>query len=396
MSMLLCLAIITPLHCIAPEPIQGPASPAPVALSSQGQNGFEDYARAAEWLLDAGPEFDKLIGEAYYPSGRSFLEAQRELVSRYGQALEWVRNGNAKQASYPEGRPSLDQAKATGFSRIAKLFNAEAYVHFADGKTSAGLQSLLNALQFSEGVEVGPTSFSFFAHGSRGIFFSLLNDHLPELSLDNAAKVESFADRILDQTPGIETTLSYTHTAILNIVEEAFRAAAGAAAAPDRIAPMVGLIRGHSVGQREALKQDVIRTLNDHFRQIRSNLRDANVSWLVPEETPGTGAARELLDMIESTSGIIWRGFRRVHLQDRTRYRLLRLHGKIIQYRWTHNRVPATLADLSDARIIQDPLSRTRFEYKPLSPTTFELFSRGSPDTGPVFLSLRGRVAPPP
>ncbi len=79
-------------------------------------------------------------------------------------------------------------------------------------------------------------------------------------------------------------------------------------------------------------------------------------------------------------------------LRHRAQLRLLRLHARIIQYRWETGGLPKTLEELKLPKDeTADPLSGKPFQYLPKD-RTYRLLSLGIPETGEIELRYRGQV----
>ena len=82
-------------------------------------------------------------------------------------------------------------------------------------------------------------------------------------------------------------------------------------------------------------------------------------------------------------------------LRSRTQLRLLRLHAKVIEYRWEHEQLPESLkAAVSDGTEI-DPLSGEAFVFERPGVASYRIYGKGMPGVGEIELRYRAPVREP-
>jgi hypothetical protein len=74
--------------------------------------------------------------------------------------------------------------------------------------------------------------------------------------------------------------------------------------------------------------------------------------------------------------------------KQRTQFRLLELHGKVLEYKWQNNKLPGRLSDAVESAGCQDPLSGREFGYTRKG-DGYRLFSYGAKPTGEIELVYR-------
>ncbi len=76
----------------------------------------------------------------------------------------------------------------------------------------------------------------------------------------------------------------------------------------------------------------------------------------------------------------------RVATVERMRLRILDIHAsQILAFQWRHARLPKTLEEVAKG-LSADPLTGHEFQYSVLHGGGYDLFSQGTPESGPIRL----------
>lgn len=380
--------------------------------NATGQNGYEDYVRAAD-LIDDGFA-DIFLGETPDPTdspaqrekqaevaqslqSMDYLAVQQAAVARYGRALDLIASGNQKPCASPHD-PAVPgkYPEFRNFSRLSELETAKAYVQGATGDVSGAVKTLLDTLTFTHryGTVVGIANV--YASLSEQTVFRRFLDVLPSMSLKDAMTVERYVDARLREPIPMADFLVGAKKAKDWTLDPARQDPAALRAEVKEDSD-----RGYRDRLTQASDQDVLNVLaqvkkmaDERFDQMIEDVRRpedelyaATETWNdVPQVSIGPNSSLEdLAQGLYYRSAPTYRGYVLLELVRRTQLRLLGLHARIAEYRWHNHRLPAKLADAVPEGLAEDPLSGEPFVYE-INGDTYRLASKGRPKTGPVEL----------
>jgi hypothetical protein len=264
---------------------------------------------------------------------------------------------------------------------LARLIKIEQYVFLAEGRTTAAIQCLRDALRLGEAVR-GETIVSGLT--------SLSIESLPlyPLCVRKEQWTEADCKRLL------EISLNYLaqpDRGIAALEGERRSVLAGVARLLSDLekSESSNLVDEPGEGaEAEALKQEWVTlqqnvTERDRFtaelrQRINSKFDEAiaaNPQVYAPAvvQTPD----RTLMGMF---SNIFLPDLRLVHRRysnRKTQFQLLGVHASIQRFRWQHNRLPASLSEMQLKELGIDPFSGEQLQYRLTSPDTYTLSSIG-------------------
>lgn len=387
-----------------------------------GRNGYEEYVRAAEIISDHSFNFylmwtpqtsvddidptDKTGVQLYkHFSNMKVLGVRKELLQKYGLALDLVRQGNMKPVTDPRPvvKPDTVFPELTYFKRIAQLFTAEAYVKFAEGHPSAGTQSLLDGLAFANNISGGSIISSLVGVAMTAIILAACEDRLPAMALDDAKKIQDAAEHILKGPLTIamsfdverrsqEVTADWLFTRpnddIVNMIAASEKDAASGNALVKRIKAATPTDRARWRDKSIAVVEGFYADLQQQLRQPESNWGGLGDQLRLWQSQESDAVVRQLVDLLFPVMDQVIVAI----TKERTQLRLLALHGKVLEYRWENGRLPKNLSEAAEAGDLGDPLSGEQFVYEPRG-STYRLYSKGSKHTGEIELRYRSRVS---
>jgi hypothetical protein len=85
-----------------------------------------------------------------------------------------------------------------------------------------------------------------------------------------------------------------------------------------------------------------------------------------------------------------------LELKRRAQLRILRLHARVIAYRFRNHRLPSALADAAPASEAFDTLSGEPFVYVRNAAGGYRIYSKGRSETGTIELHFEDKSAGPP
>lgn len=376
-----------------------------------GQNGYEDYVKGGDRLLDetfgvlrdlvssAKPNYpagDRRLEIAAQFEGKNRIDLFGLMADQYGKALDFVKAGNLK----PSLNPHLVQGTQVracefeGFMRLGVLGQAVSYHSFSAGKSSVGTTQWLNSLEFSLRAPAGPTVllmagllnsdrlFDVFETAHYGIALkdlARISDkiaQLQELPLPLAATIKenekwhiAAVDRILNDPRVVGTStenmvqdgLDYRPLAAMNAAEKKRFANAMRAAISSRIEAEISQLKGDDKSLLE---------------------EPAYQAPVAAGDSPEGLAEKWASDTLVSSTTSLRRRYAILH----QRLRLVRLHCAVLEYRWQNAKMPASLTDVAPAESTMDPLTGKPFEYAASKDGTYLLMSKGVPKIGDIDL----------
>lgn len=374
-----------------------------------GRNGYEEYLRAGKLVAtDAYKAYAKwmvsLQGDDNRPTppppgmkaDATLLDARDGLRSRFGKALELIREGNAKPVIDPSAGADFDTFfdHLADFKSITRLGTDVAHSDFAHGRTASANDTLLELLQFSNATSGGNLISFLVGAACEAIVTAVYARHLDRLSVSDLAKIERFVERRLSERPMFLSAMENEANGILRMTEKAF------SRPRSEVVDLVGAIgeppladRVGKLGSADIRRLGVIvrSRLEAAFRRKLQSLSASEANWTAqpeePEPEPGEGidaiAEQFLWAVIPVDAGAASAAAIR-----RTQLRLLRLHALVLRFRWDHDRLPTTLAEAVSKEDLIDPITGQPFQYE-VRDGAYRLYGKGWGTTGEIELRYR-------
>lgn len=359
------------------------------------KNGYEEYLRCADLMRT--PEAKDYLralaaiaptrasgGSRPMPKdlplwavGLSVLDIEREVASRLGHHLEWIRLGNNKAVTTPylEADAFPLVRENAEFNKINRLACAVARVHFADGETHAAIDMLIEQLRFAEHLSHGEPIQNVIACNYRRKVFAVLEPSLAAVSEADLERLREQADAVLAKPPALIEVLGKEQRRTERYVTRLCES-------PVEAIPEIGFrqvpepldrLKTMPLIERQAVRDKMLGLFKNYFGALIASMSGPELVW---EEHDIPSSDDEVVETIANLP--FWWEFGTSHeAASRTQLRLLRLHCLIQLFRWKNARLPATLMDLKNPEAIIDPLSGAQFAYEPQG-LAYQLYSRGS------------------
>lgn len=405
-----------------------------VVPNPTGQNGYEDYLRAADAVGDRAiadvyanwspTQYEKMaaprppnsdgpnvsaeqLSLAKRLSTMTLLDVRRETATRYGKVLGWLRQGSAKKAWQP--RTSVDHQSTFPefgyFGRVAKIGAAAAYVAYADGRNQEGTKILLDTLQMAQGIDGTITLAGLYAVLIDSTAITELYRHFPAMGMTEAIAVEKAAAKILaepikmiDILAGEAKVRIKTLSAALEN-PDAFLKDDGSDPETTKWLKSVKALSADARLRVIAAAENVTKQRLD---PILAKLRGPESSWPGSDKALGTIDYQNLQGDVDGILAYWLRmtspSYAQVGIRlavIRTRLRLLGLYASVVRYKWEKGRLPGTLEDAVDASRVTDPLTGDKFAFEPQGVWDFRIYSQGTEGTGPIDLNYQDPYLPP-
>lgn len=386
------------------------------------QNGMEDYVAAADlvarsnvpnyqnWMAAkwADPESTKEDKEyvewiAKMPFGdpwkTSALDAARIALQGLDQAKELVRRGNgrplvslSKQA--PEATTVLSRIKS-----LVKYFALDANLRFSQGRSNEGLDSLIVGMEMNNRLPQGSFLDRVYSAALSGILLSEFDRHLDQLSATDAKYLTNAMKRL----PSWEARLS---EAIRGDKDDFSRDLADIREPPTPdpedeegyVSEWQKYASALSQQDFRVFSEAATRVYNQKAELVLKVIAGSERTWagelsslgFVRErpEPKGRTPAERGIEFAEECSDL-WVSLVDVEAKTRTQLRLLRLHARILEYKWNEGRLPKSLDQAASAKEREDAFANGTFQYLPDRFGHYELFSKGFPPHGRIDLRWR-------
>lgn len=398
-----------------------------------GRNGLEDYVLAKD-LLDQG------YWEAYLkwspPEGRAevirqkqlyernmgiqkedpklaaievrladlpLLQVREEEVASFAKSHALVSEGNSKACDVPVVLNGIRIPTATIFADLGTLERDTAYVEASRSHTDLMVEDMENILQMVDHGCRTTLIAGMIATLTQLKVCSMCAENLDRFSLQDATEIETMVNRFFQSPPIIVDAFRAAFLSSEKDVSESIHALkqTGSKATTDRqLSAFNSVVNPMSDLDVDQMVQRIQQSIEANARTFLARFAGPEQNWLgpdTPDDSQNPDPIVRTPDDVESYFTLHWSlpgvtGPRRVAetLRARAMMRLLRLHARIIAFRWQNDRLPKTLAEMNLPLEYEfDPLSKGAFVYQ-LSADGFRLFSPGSKQTGRVELGAAG------
>jgi hypothetical protein len=363
-------------------------------------NGYEEWVQAAD-LIQNNPDVDA----GTQPNATLTLKRKLLAEPAVAQALFLVRQGMAK----PVGSPRQDIDYETvfpefiSFRQIARLLATEQYVAFADGRVSNAIENLDVGLAFGYRMQTDTLLSGLVGVSVDSIVMKEFARHLDQLSvhqceqvqhlMENYLNVENPAARLLALEKGyslktLEAQRSSPDT-LLRFLEKTTPPDDAEARADMKTIQIylarqpagLNLLLDDAEARIGALWDQVIQNMSLPLAQRKPFVRD---------RAPSPGAALFRL-FTPDPAQIVDK-----YTSDQAELRLIAVHALIHRYKWEHNTLPASLADLHADALVTDPFTGEQIVYEMHDGAGYTLYSQGplkrDPTTGRVASQERAPI----
>lgn len=403
---------------------QAPSLASRLVPNPSGKNGYEEYVYAADrvntplwkaydnWLAYLSQTATDLNSNPpAMPDGitiqMSDLDVRRRVDNLFGSALNLVHEGNRKPVFDPRTEFTAETLlpELAVFKTVGRVISNRAHVDFSAGRATAATDALLDGLTFAWNLIGDSIIAGLVGISIEAIMLSEFSDHLSQLTPVETARIESACKAMLGRpfyasafyaherktlTEQIDSFLSKPEVLTVDGPDALTKSAASAIGALSSV-------------DKLALKASVVRELDKRFGASIARFSGPETAW-IPKEIGDE--PKPIVDDISVsnltlavTNSLVTKGMDRAIARSvgkaRIQFRLLRLHARVINYRWQHNRLPSRLEDFADKDVAFDPIGGAPFHYD-LIGEDYRLYSLGLPSLGKIELRYRssGRPAP--
>lgn len=347
-----------------------------------GQNGYEDWVQAGDAIRNNPMVNQAMAGDATLTFKRHLLNAPDVQT-----ALHLLREGLNKPIQSPHLMPDNSTVfpEMAPLRRLARLLAIEIYVRFADGSTDAALDSLQDGLRFGCQMQTNTLISGLAGVAIDTIVLEAFSGHLEQLSVHQCSRLRHIVEEWVDRPFPVAALLDTAQQLSLRSLEakrsnpQALKDLLDQFATDDSNAPVAQARIGRLTPYLDSQPADLGPVI-DHAEALIHAYYDAalvNLNQPLRERRPMTVVSDKSLggDLFAS---LVVNADRITDKYDRIEamLRMLGVHAVIRGYRWEHNVLPNTLADLHLGRLSVDPFTGGDLVYQRVG-KSYDLTSRG-------------------
>lgn len=377
-----------------------------------GQNGYEEYVRAA--VLASHPDIKKWEATtAPFPAGldanSTRLERNQWVLSRLKPALDLIRQGNAKPVSETRDAftPATVLPELAHFRQLSRVLAGAAYADFAAGRSSQGTERLLDNLVFGDNVSrTGILISHLVGTAQMNIAFGAFESRLPQLSKPDCQRIVQTTTALLDRPSAFASVLETEHVLSAQALSEMLEGK-GSWVEEGEFREFTKRLQEKSPAERAEIRRLALVLLKDRFEPVIRAFRGPESRWPIAGEDPFAElpsrpptTSEELAEALVHAFAPVFMQSGNASLRNRTQLRLLRLHAWVLAFKWEFDRYPNNLGEAVPADALIDPSNGKPFEYT-IIPGGYRLLSKGRDGTGEIALRYQrppeksGAVEPP-
>ena len=375
----------------APEP---PKPPMFGQLFPQptGMNGYEEWVQAGDLIQN-----NKLADDVLDASATLTMKRRLLADPHVQTALHLLHVGLSKPIQTPRQTIDADTLlpEYAVFRKLARLLYVEIYVQFADGRIDAAIDTLDDGLRFGYRMQTNTLLSGLVGVAVDAIVLRSFSQHLDQLSEYQCLRVRHIIEELMDWPSPVTFVLRAeqqnllrlldTHRADPKGIEAMIDTSANEADWDEGTRQVVAHLRANPAGLGDLIERAKARTNAYYDAAI------ANSKLPRKERQPVLPPGGDTLDahLFALLTPTLEQVNRKYDDMD-AKLRLLGVHAAIRAYRWEHNHLPQTLAELHLRDLAVDPHTGNLLRYQN-NGATYDLFSSGAvsrgddgkPDGGP-------------
>ena len=377
-------------RCQTQDPVPRKPNFPTVVLNPTGKNGYEELVMASD-LLWLHKEWDDVLGGGESFTGLTLSDKRRLLAQPDIQkALGLMQAALRKPISNPRDKMD-DETLVPEFSSLRKLGRIlviKIYVEMADGKVSSAIDTLADGLKMSYSIQTD----TFLIAGLFGVAIDTMltkrtSSHLPQFSVRDCEKmIQIVRDWLLlpDPTISLMQAEKGFSRAILQKYKNVPSKLTSALGIKDDDKNFAAVSRIANLAPAAAgpVFDDAAAKLDGIYDRVIAEIKKPAWQRQDIHESDDASPSGILVGVFMPSLGLASDRF----VQDQAQVQLLGVHAAIRRYRWEHDSLPNSLAELKLGELAIDPFNGLTLEYKRLDENRYELSSAGpidrSPETG--------------
>ncbi|MEX2242439.1 MAG: hypothetical protein WD716_01195 [Fimbriimonadaceae bacterium] len=345
-------------------------------------NGLEEYVRALD-IVHGQQLATKYFDVEATPE--ETLDLKLKCASETDAVARLIEQGNAKPLDYPPGHTAKAiEDLSYNIYVVGRVLWRRGEGLLALGRTDEGFAQFEALLVMGRRIGHLGTLLTYLR--GRSILNYGLNgyhDYRTHMPLPFTKRLDALSVDLLQPTL-LEECLQRDNEATDELMAEAIAEAGIVRAAQE----FLGVER--DLGDERTLTREYEKWLEFYRSQTRLVLKADEANWSreidrifvgnQEEMPPGQAMAHGLMNLRPDIL--------RLELRQRAQIRMLRLYGKIAEYRWLNGTYPAQLEQVGTPTERTDPLTGQEFHYANQG-ESFDLYSSGIPELGEIRVRYR-------
>jgi hypothetical protein len=329
-----------------------------------GVNGYEEIVAAGERA-----QGNQALAATQEPGATLAMKRQALADPNNVEALRLLRIGLEKPLRSPDAGLGLDAALPRfGLLRqLARLLVVEQYVLLADGRTGAALGSLRDGLRVAYLIKGERIIGGLVGVAMESILLNGMAGHIEQLSAPDCDRLVALAKERLAAPDPMAAALEAERAYTLAMMEQLRRQPSGPTEPDAQIEADPGAVA--------AFAERFAAVINLHFTERIVALRLPPWKRREPKPIEDGSPEGRVARMLLPVTAQAMTSFTR----SQARMQLLGVHAALRRFRWEHERLPDSLAELRLGDLAVDPFTGQSLVYRRTGPTAYELSSAGAP-----------------
>lgn len=370
------LVLLLCLTALPARAQEGPIFPK-VVPNPAGRNGYEELVRAVDVLRAS-----RLLAKAENRQGEGGTLAYRRAVLQEKpvvEALRLVRQGLAKPVFSPRTQVSATSTftEFSGFRRIARLLQIQQYVLLADGRTREAIDAARVGLRFGSAIQTDTLLSGLVGLAVNALAITPLSSHLDQLSARDCELLFQVCQEWAQQPDPtlriMEAEQRFSRKSLEEMLEMLRK---GVPAAPDEeLDPETRQLQRDlpkTPQELEQLQRQSLVKIDRYYQDLFTELRKPY--WQRRLEEPEDDGS--IVSRLTALQVPVFRSGMTAYTRDQARIRLLACHAAVLRYRWEHDRLPGSLAELNLRELAEDPFTGEPLRYQ-VTGSRYRLYSVG-------------------
>ncbi len=376
-----------------------------IGVPYDASNGFFDYIDAAEIvraadLSELEREYTELLNQPVKAKGRKerLAELRQRMARVAEQAMVRVRIGNQKQVWDPRIKVDVTTLfpELSGFRAVAKAGRHAILYRLSQGDSRGAARLVADGLSFSQNIASGPLISLLVSLAADAIYLAAIEPYLMSFSEADLRVLSEAATAFLARPPMFRR-IAEAETRFYREMFESWKDEGKKYTEEDEADQTTEYLKKLTPERIEKMAVQIMRRMALEDEKELKVLESPEANWyakirltdppeedFVEKEEPPPKNDQDVVDQLLRLRSSLFIMVEPVGIR-RAQVRLLLLHTKILQYRWSYRRLPKTLAEV-DASI--DPLSGKPFRYE-VNGMNYRLWSEGRGPRGEVELRYR-------
>jgi hypothetical protein len=240
---------------------------------------------------------------------------------------------------------------------------------------------------------------SLVAVAEQSIALAEFQEHLGQLCLSDAQQVDRACTGLIEAPLSSANMYNNERSEVRSILQDLFTNS-GEMLDSEYEEAYGEALRKLGPADQQRVREMAAQALGQRTSEEEQRLNGPESGWIMrgdsddPDPKPGDYSPSNLALMV--VDNVLRKSSQRTFLngiaKGRVQLRLLRLHAKVIEFHWLHNRWPSKIEEFADAKTAFDPFEQGPFHYA-VQGDSYRLYSMGIPGLGRIELKYKSAAA---